>query len=96
MRIDRLMAFAWKFLIPLSIANVLLAAVWLELVLRLGGGWKLGGFGNWLVGVAVTGLLAVVVIWPLLRLARTEGASLARTGRMAEARRPTSSAMARS
>ena len=35
-RVDRLMNFAWKSLVPLSLANVLIAAVWFELVLRPG------------------------------------------------------------
>ena len=34
MRVDRLMNFAWKFLVPLSIVNILIAAVWYELVIR--------------------------------------------------------------
>ena len=32
MRVDRLMNFAWKYLVPLSIVNILVAAVWYELV----------------------------------------------------------------
>ncbi len=44
MRVDRLMAFAWKVLIPLSLVNLLAAAVWYELAVRPGtrGGWWLG------------------------------------------------------
>ncbi len=34
MRVDRLMDFAWKVLVPLSIVNILTAAVWHELVVR--------------------------------------------------------------
>ncbi len=36
MRVDRLMNFAWKYLVPMSIANILIAAVWYELVLASG------------------------------------------------------------
>ena len=36
MRVDRLMNFAWKYLVPMSIVNILIAAVWYELVLRPG------------------------------------------------------------
>ena len=36
MRVDRLMNFAWKYMVPLSIANILIAAVWYELVMRPG------------------------------------------------------------
>ncbi len=34
MRVDRLMNFAWKFMIPLSIVNILAAAVWFECAVR--------------------------------------------------------------
>src|SRR5271154_5859174 len=36
MRVDRLMNFAWKYLVPLAIANVLVAGIWYELVIRPG------------------------------------------------------------
>ena len=36
MRVDRLMNFAWKYLVPLSIVNILIAAVWFEMVIRPG------------------------------------------------------------
>jgi NADH-quinone oxidoreductase subunit H len=88
MRIDRLMAFAWKFLVPLSIANVLISAAWLELVLRPGGGARLGPIGDRLLGWGVTGVMVVLAAWPLTALARREAVELAREGRMAELRRP--------
>ena len=31
LRVDQLMGFAWKFLLPLSIINILVAGIWLEL-----------------------------------------------------------------
>ena len=34
LRVDRLMNFAWKFMVPLSIINILTAAVWYECVIR--------------------------------------------------------------
>jgi NADH-quinone oxidoreductase subunit H len=34
MRVDRLMNFAWKYLIPLAIINILIAAVWFEFIYR--------------------------------------------------------------
>ena len=34
LRVDRLMNFAWKYLVPLSIVNILIAAVWYECVIR--------------------------------------------------------------
>jgi NADH-quinone oxidoreductase subunit H len=68
MRVDRLMNFAWKYMVPLSIANVLLAAVWFELVLRPGppyysSDWVPGGLANWLVGWLVTGPAALFLVW---------------------------------
>ena len=84
MRVDRLMNFAWKYLIPLSIANVLLAAVWFEIVLRPGrpSGWVQSGplnwlpvwAAHWLMGWAVTGPLTVLLVWVVLtanRMVRT-------------------------
>ncbi|MGE3818195.1 MAG: NADH-quinone oxidoreductase subunit NuoH [Isosphaeraceae bacterium] len=74
MRVDRLMNFAWKYLVPLSIANVLLSAIWYELVLRPGPPTEIGllsglpvGLAHWLLGWAVTGpitlFLVLFVIW---------------------------------
>jgi len=34
LRVDRLMDFAWKYLVPLALANLVIAAVWFELVIR--------------------------------------------------------------
>jgi NADH-quinone oxidoreductase subunit H len=34
MRVDRMMNFSWKYLIPLAIINILIAAVWFECVFR--------------------------------------------------------------
>jgi len=30
LRVDQLMGFAWKFLLPLSLANILATGIWLE------------------------------------------------------------------
>ena len=59
MRVDRLMNFAWKYLVPLSIANVLIAAVWYEMVIRPGG----LTLANWLKGTLVTGILVAVAVY---------------------------------
>jgi len=68
MRVDRLMNFAWKFMVPLSIANVLVAAVWYEMVLRPGrvfftSGYVPTGLINWLLGWLVTGPVVLGLIW---------------------------------
>src|SRR4051812_36336947 len=34
MRVDRMMNFAWKYMVPLSLVNILAAAVWFECVFR--------------------------------------------------------------
>ncbi len=54
LRVDRLMNFAWKYLVPLSIANILIAAVWYEM--RASGPRSyLAAAGHWLIGWLVTG-----------------------------------------
>jgi NADH-quinone oxidoreductase subunit H len=59
LRVDRLMNFAWKYLVPLSIVNILIAGVWYEMVIRPGS----LSFGNWLWGFVVTALLAVLAVY---------------------------------
>lgn len=72
MRVDRLMNFAWKYLVPLSIANVLIAAIWYELVLRPGvpfftvsflPNFVVNGFVGWLVTAPLTAFVVWFVIW---------------------------------
>ncbi|WP_435017273.1 NADH-quinone oxidoreductase subunit NuoH [Tundrisphaera sp. TA3] len=61
MRVDRLMDFAWKVLVPLAILNILIAAIWYELTIRPASPrWVLG----WLVTLplaagSVAGLFAL-------------------------------------
>ncbi|MFO0890094.1 MAG: NADH-quinone oxidoreductase subunit NuoH [Isosphaeraceae bacterium] len=59
MRVDRLMNFAWKYLVPLSIVNILIAAVWYELVIRPGA----LTLANWIRGTVVTGVLVVLAVY---------------------------------
>ncbi len=59
LRVDQMMNFAWKALVPLSLVNIALAAIWYEFVIRDGGRHYLWG---WLV----TAVLVVAVVWFLL------------------------------
>jgi NADH-quinone oxidoreductase subunit H len=58
MRVDRLMNFAWKYLVPLSIANIFAAAVWYEMVMRPG----YMGIRNWLWGTLATGVIVLIAL----------------------------------
>lgn len=83
MRVDRLMNFAWKYLVPLCIANVLIAAVWYEVVMRPGRpfdlalapplGWLPLGLANWLIGWLVTGPVTLFTVWFVIWVNRKIG-----------------------
>src|SRR3954464_5366888 len=70
MRVDRLMNFAWKYLVPLSIANIIIAAVWFEMVIRPG----YLTLGNWLKGFGVTGLMVALAVYLVFLLNRRASA----------------------
>jgi NADH-quinone oxidoreductase subunit H len=59
MRVDRLMNYAWKYLVPLSIVNIFVAAVWYEMVLRPKPG---SFFWRWIAGFSVTGVIVVIAV----------------------------------
>jgi NADH-quinone oxidoreductase subunit H len=58
-RVDRLMNFAWKYLVPLAIVNILISAVWYEMVIRPGGLM----LSNWIWGFVVTLVLVVLAVY---------------------------------
>ena len=63
LRVDRLMDFAWKVLVPLALANIAIAAVWYEVAIRPAAGRPLLG---WLV----TGPLVAGAAWAVDALNR--------------------------
>ncbi len=80
LRVDQLMNFAWKCLVPLSIINVFIAAIWHEYVMR-------PGTPNYLLGWGITlplTVLAVVVIFAIYAASAKYGEA----GRPTARRRP--------
>jgi NADH-quinone oxidoreductase subunit H len=71
MRVDRLMNFAWKYLVPLSIVNVLAAGVWYEIVIRPGSLF----LRNWIWGTVCTSLIIVPAVWLVFSVNRRLSAS---------------------
>jgi NADH-quinone oxidoreductase subunit H len=67
MRVDRLMNFAWKYLVPMSIINILAAGVWYECYIRSPRPFVLFGTPlqipfvpvNWIISSLITALILV-------------------------------------
>ncbi|MGZ3388796.1 MAG: NADH-quinone oxidoreductase subunit H, partial [Isosphaeraceae bacterium] len=73
LRVDRLMNFSWKYLVPLSIVNILIAGVWYEMVIRPG----YLTFSNWVRGFAVTAVLVVLTVYLVFLVNRKASARVA-------------------
>jgi NADH-quinone oxidoreductase subunit H len=71
MRVDRLMNFAWKYLVPLAIVNILAAGVWYEIVIRPDSLL----LRNWIWGTVWTSLILIPAIWVVFWLNRRTAAS---------------------
>jgi NADH-quinone oxidoreductase subunit H len=69
-RVDRLMNFAWKYLVPLSIINILIAAAWYEFVIRPG----VLTFPNWIKGFVVTLVLVILAVYLVFLINRKAAA----------------------
>jgi NADH-quinone oxidoreductase subunit H len=71
MRVDRLMNFAWKYLVPLAVVNIIAASVWFEIVIRPGSLF----LRNWIWGTIWTSLIIIPSIWLVFWLNRRTSAS---------------------
>jgi NADH-quinone oxidoreductase subunit H len=86
MRVDRLMNFAWKYLVPMSIVNILAAGVWYELYLRSRRPFVLFGTTldwrflpmNWLISTLITAAMLVPSFLLILAINRRERSIAAR------------------
>ncbi len=74
MRVDRLMNFAWKYMVPLSLVNIVAAAIWFECVIRPGAPLRLVGITlpKWVVGWGITLPLLLLAIAVVFRINRSE------------------------
>jgi NADH-quinone oxidoreductase subunit H len=68
MRVDRLMNFAWKYLVPMSIVNILAAAVWFECYIRVPRQW------SWFMSSVITAAMLVPSFLAIVAINRREKA----------------------
>jgi NADH-quinone oxidoreductase subunit H len=86
LRVDQLMGFAWKMMVPLAILNIVIAAIWQEVVVGHNLDY-LPTLSDKIMGWAVTGpivLVSILLIFKLNRMSREETAPA-----LASARRQT-------
>ncbi|MGE5754500.1 MAG: NADH-quinone oxidoreductase subunit NuoH [Planctomycetaceae bacterium] len=103
MRVDRLMNFAWKYLVPLSIVNILAAGVWYECYIRSGRPFVLFGMPlrvpflpmNWIISSLLTLLILVPAYLVILAINRRERAAWASAPVRADTLSPRIPAVAR-
>jgi NADH-quinone oxidoreductase subunit H len=86
LRVDQLMNFAWKTMIPLSILNIIYGAIWYEMVIRHPAHnvwqlWILRLDLTWLAGTVVTLPLIVISIWGLVKVTAMTSEVLPTSGR---------------
>jgi len=68
LRVDRLMNFAWKYLVPLALANIAIAAAWFEVVIR-------PEEPRFLLGWLTTGPMAIAAVAGVFAINRAAGSS---------------------
>ena len=71
LRVDQLMGFAWKTLVPLSIVNIVVAAIWQEMVIGHNMDY-IPSLRDKSIGWVVTGVILIAAIIPILLLNRSE------------------------
>src|SRR4051794_25635215 len=80
MRVDRLMNFSWKYLVPMSIVNILAAAVWYDCYFRSPRPFVLFGTPlqvaympmNWIISSLITSLILVPAFLAIVAINRRE------------------------
>jgi NADH-quinone oxidoreductase subunit H len=68
MRVDRLMNFAWKYLVPMSIINILAAAIWFECYIRTPRQL------NWVLSSLITAAILIPAFLVIVAINRREKA----------------------
>jgi NADH-quinone oxidoreductase subunit H len=87
LRVDQLMSFAWKNLVPMSIVNIFAAAVWYECYMRSSRPFVLGGTTlsvpflpmNWIISSLITSAILVPSLLVIRGINRQERKAALRT-----------------